>query len=395
MTEIEVGATVEELAEEQPEPQEQRVTPLELFLDLVFVLAITQVTGYVSHDPTWSRLFEGLGILSVAWFVWSAYAWLGNTAGSDEGLIRVVLLGASAGMLVASLAVPHAFGSDGVLFGVAILAVRAAHLGAFALVARERGDVDLGGAVVRLAQSILPASVLLVVAGTLDGTAQALVWAAALAVDYGGLWARGTRGWSVQAGHFAERHGLIIIIALGESMVSLGVASSGIDLTTGVVVSALLGIVVVAAMWWAYFDVVALVAERRLRGATPEARVLMARDSYTYLHLPMVIGIVAFAVGVKLTLGHPSAHLDTVPAVTLCGGLALYLFALSAFKRRNIGSFNYPRLVATAVLVVLAPVSKSLAALLALGLVALVGVGLIAYEVRRYAEARDRIRHAA
>ncbi len=395
MTDIEVGAAVAQVTEEPAEPQEQRVTPLELFLDLVFVLAITQVTGYVSHDPTWSRLFEGLAILAVAWWVWSAYAWLGNTAGSDEGIARVVLLTAAAGMLVASLAVPHAFGSDALLFAIAILAVRTTHLAAYALLARSRGDRDLGQAVLGLAQSILPASILLVIAGTQDGTAQALLWAAALLVDYGGLALRGTRGWTVQPGHFAERHGLIIIIALGESVVSLGVASSGIHLTAGVVAAALFGITVVGAMWWAYFDVVAIVAERKLRAAEPHERVLMARDSYTYMHLPMVAGIIVFAVGVKLTLENPSAQLDTVPAVALCGGLAVYFFTLSAFKRRNIGSFNYPRLVATAILVALTPLATSAPALLSLGLVTLVGIGLIAYEVTRYAEARDRIRHAA
>jgi low temperature requirement protein LtrA len=394
MTEIQVGPAVEPIADEPVEPQEQRVTPLELFLDLVFVLAITQVTGYVSHDPTWSHLFEGLAILAVAWWVWSSYAWLGNTAGSDEGLARVVLMVAAAGMLVASLAVPHAFGSDGLLFAIAILVVRIAHLVAYGLIARMRGDADLVQVVSGLAQSVLPASILLVIAGTQDGTAQALLWGAALTVDYGGLALRGTRGWTVQAGHFAERHGLIIIIALGESVVSLGVASAGIDVTAGVVTAALLGIAVVAAMWWAYFDVVALVAERRLRAAAPQDRVRMARDSYTYLHLPMVAGIVVFAVGVKQTLADPGAQLGVVPAVALCGGLALYLFALSAFKRRNIGSFNYPRLVATAVLVALTPLATSLAALLSLGLVALVATALIGYEVRRYAEARDRIRHA-
>jgi low temperature requirement protein LtrA len=388
-------AIVQQVDSEPAEPQEQRVTPLELFLDLVFVLAITQVTGYVSHDPTWTRLVEGLAILAVAWWVWSAYAWLGNTAGSDEGIARVVLMAAAAGMLIASLAVPHAFGSDALIFGIAIFAVRTIHLGAYSLIARSRGDTDLVAVVSGLAQSVLPASILLVIAGTQDGTTQAALWAAALTVDYGGLAVRGTRGWSVQAGHFAERHGLIIIIALGESVVSLGVASTALELTAGVVTAALLGIAVVGAMWWAYFDVVALVAERRLRAAAPHDRVLMARDSYTYLHLPMVAGIVVFAVGVKLTLADPSADLESVGAVALCGGPALYLLALSAFKRRNIGSFNYPRLVATAVLIALAPLATVLPALLSLALVTTVMIALIGYEVARYAAARDRIRHAA
>jgi low temperature requirement protein LtrA len=394
MTEIEVPVRAEPV-EEAAEAGEERVTPLELFLDLVFVLAITQVTGYVAADPTWARLFEGLAILTVVWWVWSAYAWLGNTAQSDEGLVRVVLLAAAAGMLVASLAVPHAFGDDGVLFGVAILCVRAVHIVAYALLARSRGDRQLGTVVLRLAQPIVPASLLLVLAGFLDGPAQAACWTAAIAIDFGGMALRGTEGWRVRPRHFTERHGLIIIIALGESVVSLGVGVSGAALTAGVVAGALLGMAVVAALWWAYFDVVAIVAERRLRAAPPRMQVVMARDSFTYMHLPMVAGIVVFAVGAKKTLAHPGVDLGTVSAVALCGGVALYLFTLSSFKRRNIGSFNYPRLVATAVLVALAPIATALPALLSLGLVALIGSGTIAYEVVRYAEARDRIRHAS
>jgi low temperature requirement protein LtrA len=249
--------------------------------------------------------------------------------------------------------------------------------------------------VLRLAQPIVPASLLLVLAGFLDGPAQAACWTAAIAIDFGGMALRGTEGWRVRPRHFTERHGLIIIIALGESVVSLGVGVSGAALTAGVVAGALLGMAVVAALWWAYFDVVAIVAERRLRAAPPRMQVVMARDSFTYMHLPMVAGIVVFAVGAKKTLAHPGVDLGTVSAVALCGGVALYLFTLSSFKRRNIGSFNYPRLVATAVLVALAPIATALPALLSLGLVALIGSGTIAYEVVRYAEARDRIRHAS
>jgi low temperature requirement protein LtrA len=392
MARTETSAVADELAA-RPVEQEQRVTPLELFLDLVFVFAITQVAGYVAGDPTWTRLVEGAAILAVAWWVWSAYAWLGNTAASDGGPIRVALLSASAAMLVASLAVPHAFGANGLLFGIAILVVRVLHLWAYTVVARSRGDTELSRVVFRLGQSMVPASLLLVLAGALDGAAQAACWAAALAIDYGGLVVRGVEGWRVQAAHFAERHGLIIIIALGESIVSLGLAASGPPLSAGVVTGALLGIAVAGALWWAYFDVVAPVAARRLSSASPRERVLMARDSFTYLHLPMVGGIVFFAIGVKKTLAHTGLHLHAVPAVALCGGVALYLVALSAFKRRNVGSFNYPRLVAAAVLGGLAVLSTRLPALLALALVTTVAITLIIYEVLHYAEARERIRH--
>ena len=384
-------SAVADRVQDEPVDVKQDVTPLELFFDLVFVFAITQVTGFVSADPTWTRLVEGLAILTALWWAWESYVWLGNTAGSDEGTVRVVLLSAMGAMLIASLAVPRAFGDDGVIFGVAYLAVRVLHLGAYAIV--SRGDPQLRYVVVRMATTMLPASMLIVVAGALDGTAQGLVWAAALAVDYGGLVARGTEGWRVVASHFSERHGLVIIIALGESIVALGVGAEGLGLDAGIIAGALLGVAVAAALWWAYFDFVALIAARVLRQAPPDEQVRIARDSYTYLHLPMVVGIVLFALGVKKTLGHVGDELEAVPAVALCGGVALYLVALSALKRRNIGSFNYPRLVAAAALAGLAPLATAMPALLALGLVAGVACGLIAYETVRYADTRDRVRH--
>jgi len=165
--------------------QEQEVTPLELFFDLVFVFAITQVSGFVSDDATWTHLLEGLAILAVLWWAWVSYAWLGNTAASDDGAIRVVLLTAMGAMLIVSLAVPGAFGDDGLMFGVAYLAVRLLHLGAYAIISRD--DEELQGVVGRLATTAVPGAALLVVAGALDGTAQAVCWIAALAVDYGGL----------------------------------------------------------------------------------------------------------------------------------------------------------------------------------------------------------------
>jgi low temperature requirement protein LtrA len=215
---------------EAPEEREQRVTPLELFFDLVFVFAITQATGFVSAAPSWTRLVEGLAILAVLWFAWSGYAWLGNTANTDDGLMRVILLAAMAAMLIASLAVPHAFGSDGLIFGVAYFVVRVLHIGCYAAVARARNDRTLSAVVWRLGSTIVPAAALLVLAGGLRGAPRAACWVAALLVDYGGIVVRGVEGWRIEPGHFAERHSAVIIIALGESVVSLGVGAGGVRL---------------------------------------------------------------------------------------------------------------------------------------------------------------------
>jgi len=351
------------------------------------------VSGYVSSDPTWVRLAQGLAILAVLWFAWSGYAWLGNTADAEEEHLRLMLIGAMGAMLVTSLAVPHAFGSYGLIFGLGYFAVRSFHLATYAYVARSEHDQQLGSVVARLGTTMMPAAALLVLAGALDGPARTACWVAALAVDYGGILIRGVDGWTVTPGHFAERHGLVIIIALGESVVALGVGADKLSLTAGVIIAALLGLLVAVSLWWAYFDVVAIVGEQRLRRADPARQVVIARDSYTYLHLPMMAGIIVFAIGVKRTLIELHAHLAIVPATALCGGIAMYLIALSAFKRRNIGTFNTQRLLAAGVLLALIPLATAVPALLALGLVTAVSCGLIVFEVRRYAETRARIRH--
>jgi low temperature requirement protein LtrA len=378
------------MAEEQ---LEHRVLPLELFFDLVFVFAITQVTGFLAHDPTWARLAESLAVLAALWWAWSCYAWQENTIGSEDGPQRAILLAAMAATLVASLAVPRVFGRDGLLFGAAYLAIVVLHIGS--LLAASRDGRVPRSVVWRLAGSLWPSAGLILLAGAFGGTPRAVLWIAALITAYGGLAVGGAEGWRVDPGHFAERHGLIFIIALGEGVVSIGVGVGALSLSVGVLAGALAGLAVAAALWWAYFDVVAKVGERELRRRTGVARARMARDSYTYLHLPMVTGIVLFAFGVKKTLGHLDVALNAVPAVSLCCGVALSLLALSAFKRRNIGSFNQPRLVAAAVLTVLAPIATAVPALAALGLVAGVTCALIAYEVVAYAPARVRIRSEA
>jgi low temperature requirement protein LtrA len=370
---------------------EQRVTALELLFDLVFVFAITQVTGFVSADPTWMRLLEGVAILVVLWWAWECYAWLGNTAASDEGLFRVVLLTALGAMLLAAVAVPHAFGADALAFGLAYGAVRVLHLVAYGVLARS--DPTLRIVVRNLAAMMLPSATLLVVAGLVDDGLRTACWVAAVTIDVGGLLLTGVDGWRVEPAHLAERHGLIIIIALGESIVAVGAGAQGHPLDAGLVVAVLLGAVVTAAFWWAYFDVVALVAERRLRRAAGAERARIARDSYTYLHLPMVAGIILCAVGIKKTLGHVGDPLETVPAVALCGGAALYLLAHVAFRLRNLRTLNRPRLLCAVVLLALVPVATRIAALAALAATAAAIVAVLAYEWVRYHDARERLRH--
>ncbi len=266
--------------------REQRVTPLELFFDLVFVFAITQVTSVFSDSPTWGGLLRGILLLGMLWWAWSGYAWLTNALDPEEGAIRLAMLAAVAAMLVVSLAAPRAFGADGVIFGVAYLVVRALHLVLFAIAGR--GDRDLSRAVLRIIPGAILGAGLLVVAGFVKGPAQPALWGGAVVVTYGGVLLGHMRGWRISPAHFVERFGLIIIIALGESIVAIGVGAAGLPLDPGVIAAALLGITVVACLWWSYFDWVIFVAQARLAEATGASRAALARDAYSYLHLPMV-----------------------------------------------------------------------------------------------------------
>jgi low temperature requirement protein LtrA len=322
----------------------QQVTPLELFFDLVVVFAITQVTGFLSADPTWGGLLRGMLLLGALWWAWAAYAWLTNTLNPEEGAVRLVVFGAIGAMLIVSLAVPKAFGTGGVVFGIAYFIVRALHLVLYAIAGR--GDRDLLRAVVRVVPTSTIGPGLLVVAGFFDGAPQLAIWGAALAFDYLGVLVGHMRGWRVSPEHFVERHGLVVIIALGESIVAIGVGAAGLPLNAGLIVAALLGIAVIAAIWWSYFDWVVFVAQARLSEATGAARAALARDLYSYLHLPMVAGIVLFALGLKTTLSNVDGSLPSIPALGLCGGVALYLLAHVALRLRIGGGWGHGRPVA-------------------------------------------------
>jgi low temperature requirement protein LtrA len=369
---------------------ERRVTALELFFDLVFVFGITQVTGYLGAQLTWLRVAQGLAIFAVLWWAWVAYAWVENAAGSDDGAVRVVLLAAMGVMLVVSLAVPGAFAASAVWFAAGLLAVRMLHLLLYWIVSRD--EPGLRAVVRKLAVPLSIGPLLLVTGAVLSGWPRALCWILALLIDYTGPVRGAGEGSRVHPGHFAERFGLIVIIALGESIVSIGVGAAGLPLDAELILAALLGIAVCGALWWAYFDVVALVAERRFSAAEPREQVRIARDSYMYLHTPMVAGIVLFALGLKKTIGHVDEPLTSIPAVALCAGTALYLLALVAFRLRNLGTWNHQRLVAAGLLVAAIPLAQAVAALVALATVAVITVGLVTYETLRFAEARRHIR---
>jgi low temperature requirement protein LtrA len=386
-----------------------RVTSLELFFDLVFVYGLTQTTALIADRTTWTGALEGLIVLSLMWFAWTAYAWLGNQARADEGVLRVGLVAGMVAVFVVALAIPQAFGEQqgsinaALVVAIGFVAARLVHLTVYFIAAGD--DAGLRHQLVLTSVPVAAWAALLVAGAFADGGLRLAVWALALAIDYGGIFfSSRAGGWRVHAaGHFAERHGLIILIAIGESIVAIGVGATALPLTWPVLTAVLLGLAVSVTLWWSYFDVVAPVAERVLARAQGEERARIARDSYTYLHFPMVVGIVFLAVGMKKVVNYvaDTSHyelsdpLATVPLVALYGGLALYLAAHICFRLRNVHSVNVQRSVVAVLLVVLLPVAAQLPALAALGLLTALMVGLIAYEAIKHAQAREAVRHGA
>ncbi|HEX7246335.1 MAG TPA: low temperature requirement protein A [Solirubrobacterales bacterium] len=368
----------------------ERVTPLELFFDLVFVLAITQCTALMAHHPTWSGLTQGLLVLGMLWWAWTGYSWLTSVLDPEEGAVRLVMFGAMAALLLVSICVPEAFGSLALAFALIYGVVRVAHIGLFMLASPE--DDGLRHSVLGLAVSTAVAVSLLAAASLFDGLAQGALWALALFLDMAGPYFFGSEGWKLVPGHFAERHGLIVIIALGESIVAIGIGAEH-TLDLGIAAAAVLGVALTAAMWWIYFDVVAIVSAQRLIDAdVGRVQNEMARDSYSYLHLLMVAGIVLTALGLKTTIGHFGGHLHAVPAFALLGGVAAYLLGHVAFRYRHVHTINRQRLLLAIVLLILIPVATEVPALLALAVANALLWAMIAYETRSYGEGRRQVR---
>jgi low temperature requirement protein LtrA len=371
----------------------ERVTSLELFFDLVFVLALTQCTALMAATPSWEGLLKGLLVLGVLWWAWVGYAWLTSVVDPEEGSVRLIMFAAMAALLVTALCVPGVFGGDALLFACAYGVVRAAHIGLFLLASRE--DRALRSSVLGLAASTAVGVGVLFAAAFAANGLQLGLWGLALLLDMSGPFLIGAEGWRLVPGHFAERHGAIVIIALGESIVAIG-AGASVGVGAGVVAAAVLGVVVAAALWWLYFDVVAIVAARRLaKAAEGRERNEIARDSYSYLHLPMVAGIALVALGLKRTLAHVEDPLGLVPAAAMLGGGALYLLAHIAFRWRNIHRFAGQRLVCAAALLALLGVEAELhpPSLATLAIFAALLSALILYEATHFAELRERIRH--
>ena len=382
------------------------VSTLELFFDLVFVFALTRVTDLMAEDPTGTTFLRGVLILCVMWWCWVGYLWLGNVTRPDEGVIRLGVYSAMAAVFLAAITIPESFDdfpgglSGPVVFAFCYFVVRVVHLALY--FAFSRDDAVLRRQLLRWIPSIVLGTALLLAASQTSGIVQTSLWVAAVVADYIGTALSGS-GWRLaSAAHFAERHGLIIIVALGESIVATGIGIASAPISWPIIAAVVLALVVSAALWWSYFDTSAIVAERALAAAEGARQVVLARNGYTFLHLPMVIGIIFSSLGLKKVLGYVAGDddhtladpLHGLPLYALYGGTALFLVAHGAFAWVVARAPERERFVAAVLLLALIPVAALLPAILTLLLLAVVLVALLGWETHRYAERRHQVRHA-
>lgn len=316
------------------------VSTLELFFDLVFVFAITQVTALIAAEPTATGLVRGVLLLALVWWSWVAFTWVGTTVRADLGLPALVFGGAMALMLVVAATLPSWFAGTGAAWVAvgAYLGVRLMHLGLF--LALGRGMPGLAAAAARLGIGVLVAAVLLLAGTALGGGAQLALVALAVAIDFAGALIGRGEGWVVNVSHFAERHGLIVIIALGESLIALGLAASGVELGVGVVAALVLGFGLAAAVWLVYFTRQAAPLEHAVAARAGAARARIARDVYSYLHYPLVLGVVLIALALKkgvdgIAADGLGAAAHGMGAIALAVGAPLVLAALVAMRLRT------------------------------------------------------------
>ena len=375
----------------------QRATSLELFFDLVFVFAITQVSHLLLDELSWRGAGRALVALLVVWWAWNYTAWVTNELDPDAGAVRLLLLAVMLLCLVLAVAIPGAFGDHALLFAGSYVAIQVGRHTFLTFAAASRGTIERERAGRILIWFV--AAGLLWIAGALTATegVRAVLWTAALLVDYGAplvlYWVPGKRrlpssAWDVETSHFAERFQLFVIIALGESIVITGATTAGLELSAARLAAFGLAFASSAALWWLYFDYVARIAERRLELA--DDRTTLARDGYTYLHGVLVAGVILSAVGDELVIAHPTSELSTAELVAVVGGPALYLVGHAAFRWRMAGSVSWRRLAGAVACAAVGVAGLGIPAIAVAALLVAVLVGVILWE--QLAAARRRAR---
>ncbi|WP_294568167.1 low temperature requirement protein A [uncultured Arthrobacter sp.] len=380
--------------------ESHRVTTFELFFDLVFVFAFTRVTGFMAHEHSFLGVLQGMIILTLLWWSWVSFSWLSNQTHVDEGIMRLGLSVVMVAMFISSLAIPEAFHDlEGGLSGPLVLAlsyavVRVLHLTLYAYAAGN--DEPLRRQIAKTAVGMVLGSALIVTGALVGGPAQTWFWLAGVGVDAALTYLTSKHGnWRVHsAAHWTERYGLIVILALGESIVAIGVGASQEPVSTPILIGAVFGVALSICLWWLHFDVTAIAAEHRFAALRGAERASAAVDGYTYLHLPLVAGIVLSALGVEDVLAHvyESGPFGALGAFALLGGAALYLLGSAGFWRRIGGGWKKWRLGGAAALLALIPVAAQIPPLAALVLVSIAAAVLVALESLLYQGTRLAVR---
>ena len=367
-----------------PESEELRVSPLELFFDLVFVFAITQIVSLIEHDLSWAGVAKGALVLAMIYWGWSLFTWTLNAIGTDRLDVRIGLLAAMAMSLLMARVIPDAYGDGGPYFVGAYLVFRMiANVVSFRSADPERRTV-----LWRFVPLTVVAGLVALAGGFVDDPARTWIWLASLVIDLVAARAAEQGDWHIRAGHFAERYGLLVIIALGELIVAIGVGlgESRVDLNLGVTL--VVAVLATALLWWSYFDWVADRVEDHLGSLSGFAQGAFARDAYTILHYPLVAGIVLFSVAVAEITAHPSEPLPALPRTLLALGFALVLLSFVASAYRATRHIPFARLSAALVVGLVSVFGRSLGGLALLSIDSAVICAMLAYEnwSRRHSE---------
>jgi low temperature requirement protein LtrA len=367
---------------------EQRTSNLELFYDLVFVFAVTQVSHLLLEHLSWAGAGRAALVLLVVWSAWNYTTWVTNELDVDANLVRLLLLAIMFASLVLAVAIPEAFGDRALLFAGAYVSIQVGRHLFLTFVPAARGTIER-----ERAGRILTwfcASGVLWIAGAVFPGARIPLWLLALALDWGAplvlYWVPGQRRlegdtWDVQVSHFAERFQLFILIALGETVTATGATTSQLDITAARAFAFLVAFVIAAAFWLLYFTRTTLVAQEHLERARD--RTTMARNGYTYLHVVLVAGIIEAAVAAEIVISQPAGSVGTAQALAITAGPALYLLGLGLYQWATGGGVVVLRFIAAVVFVALTPLGTTLTALELLTIVGALLVGLVLVEGRR------------
>jgi low temperature requirement protein LtrA len=374
------------------EEAERRTSYVELFFDLVFVFAITQVTTLLLGDTSAGGFLRSALVLFLVYWAWGGYAWMTNAIDVDSLGVRIAFLVGMAASFFMALAVPNAYDDQGLWFVVPFLVLRVLHVGLYAW--GLRGERAHQRAVLMLAPWFLLAPAVVLVGGIVDDPARTWIWLAAIAIDVVGVLSVGRAGFRVSPSHFAERYALFVIIALGESIVAIGVGAAELERDLTFAVAVAVAFAGVAGLWWAYFDFPARAMDRTLHRTPPERRGPVARDIFSFFHYPIILGIILFAVAAKKTLEHPSDPLSDAGRAALGVGVAVYLLGFALGRYRALRRVAWERLLGGALALVIALGLDGVDAIALLALVVGILLAAVGLETLRLREVRAELRAA-